>query len=82
MSERADSRPDLPGIDVPTVVITSSGDQLIAPEISAPMAEAIPNAELVVIDGAGHLSNVERPNEFNRALEDHLGRCGLSAPAP
>jgi pimeloyl-ACP methyl ester carboxylesterase len=77
MAERPDSRPDLPGIDVPTLVITSSGDRLIPPEVTSPMAGAIPGADLAVIEGAGHLSNVERPGEFNRLLEQHLGRCGL-----
>jgi 3-oxoadipate enol-lactonase len=77
MAERPDSRPDLPGIDVPTLVVASSGDQLIVPEITKPMADAIPDATLEVIEGAGHLSNVERPSDFNRALEAHLGRCGL-----
>jgi len=77
MAERPDSRADLPGIDVPTLVIASTGDQLIAPEVTAAMAEAIPDAELGTIDGAGHLSNVERPLEFDHLLERHLERCGL-----
>ena len=77
MAERPDSRPDLPGIAVPTLVITSSGDQLIAPEVSKPMADAIPGAELALIEGAGHLSNMERPAEFTGFLERHLERCGL-----
>ena len=77
MAERPDSRADLPGIDVPTLVIASTGDQLIAPEVTAAMAEAIPDAELGTIDGAGHLSNVERPLEFDHLLQRHLERCGL-----
>ena len=77
MAERPDSRADLPGIDVPTLVIASTGDQLIAPEVTAAMGEAIPHAELGTIDGAGHLSNVERPLEFDHLLERHLERCGL-----
>jgi pimeloyl-ACP methyl ester carboxylesterase len=76
MAERPDSRPDLPDIDVPTLVLTSDADQLIPPELSTPMADAIPDAELVVIEGAGHLSNLERPKAFNEALERHLRRCG------
>ena len=77
MAERPDSRPDLPGIDVPTLVITSTGDQLIPAEMTRPMAEAIPGAELGVIEGAGHVSNLEQPLEFNRLLGQHLERCGL-----
>ena len=77
MASRPDSRPDLSGIDVPTLVISSDDDRLIASEVTAGMAEAIPGAEFAIIDGAGHLSNVERPIEFNRLLEQHLQRCGL-----
>jgi pimeloyl-ACP methyl ester carboxylesterase len=41
------------------------------------MAEQIPGAGLEVIDGAGHLSNLEAPEEFNRLLREHLVRCGV-----
>jgi pimeloyl-ACP methyl ester carboxylesterase len=77
MAERPDSRPDLPGIDVPTLVITSTDDTLIPPEVSAPMAEAIPGADLLVIQGAGHLSNLEQADTFSGALEEHVERAGL-----
>jgi len=77
MAERPDSRPDLPGIDVPTLVITSTGDTLIPPEVSTPMAEAIPGADLLVIQGAGHLSNLEQADTFSGALERHVERAGL-----
>jgi pimeloyl-ACP methyl ester carboxylesterase len=77
MAERPDSTPDLAGIDVPALVVTSSGDALIPQEVTAPMAEQIPGAELAVIRGAGHLSNLEAPGEFNDLLEAHLRRSGL-----
>jgi len=77
MAERPDSRPDLPGIDVPALVITSTDDTLIPPEVSSPMADAIPGATLLVIDGAGHLSNLEQPDSFSGALEEHVERAGL-----
>jgi 3-oxoadipate enol-lactonase len=64
MAERPDSRPDLPAIAVPTLVITSDRDRLIPQEVTAPMADAIPGARLAVIEGAGHLSNVEQPEVF------------------
>lgn len=72
MAQRADSRPDLAGIDVPTLVITSSADTLISPELSRAMAEAIPNARLETIEGAGHLSNLEAPERFNALLSDFV----------
>jgi pimeloyl-ACP methyl ester carboxylesterase len=78
MAERPDSTGDLSDIDVPTLVITSTGDTLIPAEVSSRMAEAIRGAELAVIEGAGHLSNLEAPEEFNGLLEAHLERCGLA----
>lgn len=77
MAERPDSTADLVGIHVPALVITSDQDRLIPQEASSPMASQIPDAELAVIEGAGHLSSLEAPEEFNRLLELHLGRCGI-----
>jgi 3-oxoadipate enol-lactonase len=77
MAVRPDSTPDLPTIDVPTLVVTSTGDRLIAPEIAAEMARGIPSARLETIDGAGHLSNLEAPDVFDALLLGHLSRCGL-----
>jgi pimeloyl-ACP methyl ester carboxylesterase len=77
MAERPDSRPDLRGIDVPALVITSTDDTLIPSSMSAPMADAIPGAALLVMEGAGHLSNLEQADAFSGALEEHVGRAGL-----
>jgi 3-oxoadipate enol-lactonase len=74
MAERRDSTPDLAGISVPTLVITSTGDTLIPPEATTPMVGQISGARLEIIDGAGHLSNLEAPDEFNRLLREHLSR--------
>ncbi|MBI2237859.1 MAG: alpha/beta fold hydrolase [Actinobacteria bacterium] len=76
MAERPDSTGDLAGIDVPTLVVTSSWDTLIPPDVSSPMASEVPDATLAVIERAGHLSNLESAEEFNRLLEEHLERCG------
>jgi pimeloyl-ACP methyl ester carboxylesterase len=75
MGERPDSTPILGEIDVPTTVLVSSGDTLIPAAVTEPMAKAIPGAELVSLDGAGHLSNLEDPEGFNRALRDLLSRA-------
>ncbi len=77
MAERPDSTPDLATIDVPTLVVTSSGDRVIAPEISAAMAGEIPGARLETLDRVGHLSNLEAPDRFTELLSDHLSACGI-----
>ncbi len=81
MAERKDSVPDLGSIDVPALVITSDGDTLIPAAVTAPMADRIPGAELVTIEGAGHLSNLEAPQAFEAALRPFLARCGLPVRA-
>jgi non-heme chloroperoxidase len=43
------------------------------------MAELIPGAELAVIEGAGHLSNLEQPDRFGALLDQHVARCGGKA---
>ena len=75
MAERPDSTPDLASITVPTLVVTGDGDTLIPPEATSPMAEQIPGAKLAVIEGAGHLSNLEAPGEFDELLARHVERC-------
>jgi len=77
MAERPDATPDLASIDVPTLVITASGDTLIPPAATQETAAAIAGAQFEVIEGAGHLSNLEAPEAFNRLLRAHLVRCGV-----
>jgi pimeloyl-ACP methyl ester carboxylesterase len=61
----------LPGVAVPTLVLVGSLDK---PFLAASdyMAGKIPNATKVVIDEAGHASNIEKPEEFNRSILDFL----------
>ncbi|HEX2729709.1 MAG TPA: alpha/beta hydrolase [Rubrobacteraceae bacterium] len=72
MRERPDSNPLLPQISVPALVIGGAEDNISSPEIMGAMAAKIPDSRHVVLEGAGHLSNLEAPLEFNAALEDFL----------
>ena len=69
-----DHRDDLPSIDAPTLVIYGEHDGVTPPSLSKQLAAGIPGAELVEIADAGHLANQERPDEFNSAVADFLGR--------
>ena len=62
---------------MPTLVITSTDDTLIPPDATKPLAEQIPGAQLAVIEGAGHLSNIEGAEEFNRLLREFLVKCDI-----
>ncbi len=79
MAERPDSTPDLAGIDVPALVVTSSGDTLIPPEATAPMAGQIPMGRLMTLEGAGHLSNLEAADAFTDVLRAELRSIGAIA---
>ncbi len=72
MAARPDSVPDLPGIDVPTLVVAGSEDALTGPDTARSLADGVPGARLDIIPGAGHLSPMERPDAFNRVLGDWL----------
>ena len=65
---RADSRPLLPTIACPTLVLCGREDALTPPEVHEEMAAAIPRARLVLVDGSGHLSPLERPEAVTAAL--------------
>ena len=71
----ADQRERVAAITVPTLVICGSADLATPPLLSAELAAAIPGATMVAIDGAGHLSNLEKPAEFNAALDDFLSKA-------
>ena len=61
----------LPAIRVPTLVVVGDQDgPFIAP--CEYMAKKIPGARLEVIAGAGHASNLDQPQAFNRVLLDFL----------
>ena len=62
----------LQDIASPTLTITGSEDELIPPQNARVMAEQIPNAELTVINGGGHLFLIEQPEQFNNAVMGFL----------
>jgi pimeloyl-ACP methyl ester carboxylesterase len=62
----------LPYIQAPTLVIASDRDPTIPPDESRVIASLVPNAELALIHGAGHLSFLESPVEYQVALSAWL----------
>lgn len=65
---RPDATPLLPDIAVPALVMGGAEDQITPPDGIGRMRAAIPGAELAILPGAGHLSNLEAPADFNAAL--------------
>jgi 3-oxoadipate enol-lactonase len=59
-------------IRAPTLVVTGDEDRLYPPAIAQDMVRRIPGASLAVIQGAGHLSNLEQPERFNQVVLEFL----------
>ena len=70
-----DQAANFDGISVPTVIIVGALDRLTPPKLARTIHARIPGSELHVIEGAGHLSNIEAPDEFNRILLAFLARA-------
>jgi 3-oxoadipate enol-lactonase len=59
-------------LKVPTLVICGNDDPATPPAMAREIQENIPGARLALIPQAAHLSNIEQPEAFNRALADFL----------
>ncbi len=66
--------PALGDITAPTLAITGSADPGSTPEMTYRLADAVPDAEAVVVEGARHLLPLERPHELVAALTKHFER--------
>ena len=64
----ADQRALLPHVDVPTLLLWGELDVRSPLSVARQFQDVIPDTELVVLRGCGHVSNLERPEEFNRAI--------------
>jgi len=72
MAERDDQTELLAKITVPTLIIVGAEDAITPVADSEKMHAAIPSSRLVVIENAGHVSNLERSEQFNDALLNFL----------
>ncbi|HVE56744.1 MAG TPA: alpha/beta fold hydrolase [Pyrinomonadaceae bacterium] len=71
-AERADYTTLLSKINVPTLIVVGSRDEFTPVADAEFMHEKISGSELAVIEGAGHMPNLENPVEFNRILNEFL----------
>jgi 3-oxoadipate enol-lactonase len=72
MAARRDSTDILAGIDFPTLILVGSEDALTPVAEAEAMRDRIRGSRMQVIEGAGHLSNLERPDQFNSILTEFL----------
>ena len=63
---------DLPGIQVPTLLVWGLNDTITPPSVGHEFNRLIPNSELWFIDHCGHAPMMEHPERFNLLLERFL----------
>jgi pimeloyl-ACP methyl ester carboxylesterase len=69
---RADSRPHLKDIKVPTLVLVGEDDALTPIALHEELADGISGSEFQIIARSGHLTALEKPDMVNRAMFDWL----------
>lgn len=72
LAERTETCAALPSIRIPTLIVCGREDDVTPLPQSEAMHAAITGSQLCVIDGAGHLSNLEQPMVFNTHLLEFL----------
>jgi pimeloyl-ACP methyl ester carboxylesterase len=84
-SRAVDQRDDIsgqtPSITIPTLVIHGTDDAAIDMERGEQLAARIPGARLEKVEGAGHQSNVDTPDEVSRLIKNFLAEVRQHAAA-
>ena len=66
----------LSSIRIPTLLVWGERDPIVQPRLAAVYQRAISGAELVILDGAGHVPMSDKPDDFTAAVLDFLPRSG------
>jgi pimeloyl-ACP methyl ester carboxylesterase len=61
-------------IKIPTLVVTAEYDLPLCKQIAAILDKEIPNSTLISLKGAGHMVNMDKPKEFNKAISEFIDR--------
>jgi sigma-B regulation protein RsbQ len=69
---QSDHRAELPRLKVPTVILQSSNDIAVPPEVGKYMADKIPDAKLILINAHGHLPHLSAPDVVTKTLTECL----------
>jgi pimeloyl-ACP methyl ester carboxylesterase len=67
-----DSRKWLAQLECPTLVVTGTVDSTVPLKVQRRLADDIPGARQVIVDGAGHAIPIDRTEEFNKILKEFL----------
>jgi 3-oxoadipate enol-lactonase len=72
----ADQRDRAAAIRVPTLVICGDADAITPTSLSEELIDLIPGSTLQIIPGASHLANLDKPEDFNGAIDSFLATVG------
>ena len=70
----ADQADRAAAIQAPTLILCGTEDKVTPPELSRELAEIVPGSQYEAIAHAGHLTNLEQPDAFNRIVDEFIGR--------
>jgi 3-oxoadipate enol-lactonase len=68
----ADQRDRVSAIRVPTLILVGDEDSITPPALSTDLRNRIAGSSTTIIKRSGHLANIEQPEAFNAAINDHL----------
>ncbi len=74
LAGRTDTTHNLPNIKCPTLILVGEKDTVTPVAASQMMQKNIPGSEMFIIPGAGHVSNMENPLEFNKHLTEFIAK--------
>jgi pimeloyl-ACP methyl ester carboxylesterase len=72
LASRTDTTPYLEKINIPVLVIVGEDDKLTPVENAQSLNRQIPGSKLVMINSAGHFTNIEKPSIFNETVKNFL----------
>jgi pimeloyl-ACP methyl ester carboxylesterase len=73
LGSTTDITPELPRVTQPTLVLHGERDQIVPLAKGRELSEALPDAKLQVLAGAGHVPTLTRPLEVSAAIRDFCG---------
>ena len=72
LPDSVDLRPDLARITQKTLIIHGDADAILPLAAARQLAATLPNAQLVILEGAGHVPTLTRPQEVARAIMSYF----------
>lgn len=67
-------------VTCPTLVLVGSEDPIVPVTVAREVADLVPDAELAIVDDAGHSTYFEKPAEFNQVVLEFIGRRACYRP--